>query len=101
MVTIKFELNRENLNKAGYAEQKIINFLRNFYVTERKATEIGHLVFQRDDEDAMCDFGDIISVLRGNPKFMGFISKCEWDIDGEEEDILAEIKDYERKVQDR
>ncbi len=97
MVTIKFELNKENLSKAGYTEKKIIKFLHDFYVVERKATEIEHLVFQRDDEDAMCNFGDIISVLRGNPKFMSFFSKCEWDIDGEEEDILAEIKDYEKR----
>lgn len=97
MVTIKFELSQENLSKAGYTDQKIINFLHNFYVVERKATEIGHLVFQRVDEDTMCNFGDIISVLRGNPKFMSSFSKCEWDIDGEEEDILAEIKDYEKR----
>ncbi len=97
MVTIKFELNKENLSKAGYTDQNIINFLHDFYVTERKATEIGHLVFQRDDEDAMCNFGDIVSVLRSNPKFMSFFSKCEWDIDGEEEDILAEIKNYEKR----
>lgn len=97
MVTIKFILNKENIMNCGQTEEDVRNFLHKFYVTDRQAAEIAPLVYQRDDENAMCSFGDIISIMRRNPEFMGLFSECTWDIDGEEEDIIAEIIDYKRR----
>ena len=97
MVTIKFELNKDNIVKAGHTEQGLIDFLHRFYVDERKATEIGHLVYQRDDANAMCDLSDIATIMRYHPWFMDYFISCIWDVDEEVEDIIAEVKDYNRK----
>ena len=97
MVTIKFELNKENIIKAKHTEKGLIDFLHKFYVIERKATEIEHLVYQRDDANAMCDLGDIITIMQYNSQFMDYFTSCIWDVDGEVEDIIAGVKDYNRK----
>ena len=93
MVTIQFALNKENIKKAGYTVASVEKYLRDFYA-ERHANEIAYLTFQRDDEHAMCDLGRIGRVMRKDPLFLSFLTKCVWNVDGEVENCLTAIKIY-------
>lgn len=99
MVTIQFALNKENIKRAGYTITRVEEYLRDFYA-KRHATEIAYLTFQRDDEHAMCDLGRIGRVMRKDSLFLSFLEKCVWDVDGEVEDCLQEIKKYIAKHDD-
>ena len=93
MVTIQFELDENKIKEAGHTIANVEKYLRDFY-SRRQANEIEYLTFQRDDENAMCVLGDIHDVMVENPSFMDFFKKCVWDVDGEIEDCLQEIKEY-------
>lgn len=92
MVTIQFALNEDKIKEAGYSVAVVEKYLRSFYM-KRNAPEIAYLTFQRDDENAMCNLGDIFGVMAENPEFMAFLDKCVWDVDGVIEDCLQEIKE--------
>ena len=93
MVTIQFTLNEENINKAGHTVAQVENYLRTFYA-KRNAIEIEPLTFQRDDNRAMCNLGDILPIMRKDPKFLSFLETCVWNVDGVVENCLKEDKDY-------
>lgn len=90
MVTIQFVLDEGNVKKAGYTVARIETYLRAFYAA-RHATEIAYLTFQRDDENAMCNLGDIFGVMVKRPQFMECFKECVWDVDGTVEDCLKEL----------
>ena len=54
-------------------------------------------MYQRDDAHAMCDLGDIATIMRYHPWFMDYFTSCIWDVDGEVEDIIEGTKDYNSK----
>ena len=93
MVTIQFTLDKEKINDSGHSIASVEKYLRDFYARFH-AKEIDYLTFQRDDEHAMCDLGRIGRVMRKDPLFLSFLEKCVWDVDGEVEDCLHEIKKY-------
>lgn len=92
MVTIQFELNEENIKKNGYTKKDLEDCLNKFFVVKRKCKEVSYLTYQRDDRNAMCNIGDIISVMREDPQIMDMFSKCVWNVDGTIEDLITIVK---------
>jgi hypothetical protein len=97
MVTMRFKLDAEAVEKSSYTQEELETKIRQFFA-EKNGVEIAPLTFQRDDDYAVGAFANIFAWMMHDPEFMGCISECTWDIDGQVENCLEEVKDTMKNI---
>jgi hypothetical protein len=92
MVTMWVKLDDESLKRSKYTRPEMEKMIRDFF-RKKNGVEVAPLTFQRDDELAVGAFANFFALMMHDADFMAALAECRWDIDGEVENCLAEVKD--------
>jgi hypothetical protein len=97
MVTMYFELDEEKIKQSKYTKADVEKIIRDFF-KKNNGTEIAPLTFQRDDELAIGEFGNVFEIMMHDADFLSCLAKCEWVINGKKENCLAELIDTMKNI---
>lgn len=96
MVRLKIVLNKDYMIKQGITEEELLREARQ-YAIEHDIRETSELIFEKDGEHAMCLFFIMIDkVIVRDLNLLFFYYKLEIDDDGNIEDWIDEMEEYER-----
>ncbi|MDE7423776.1 MAG: hypothetical protein K2N51_08805 [Lachnospiraceae bacterium] len=94
MVTMLFDFNKEKAEQYGYNLNEVISEIRSYF-KENGACETKYLFFELEGEDAMCiALSYIVKKTEKDPDFIQIMNKCIADIDGEKEDCIKELFEW-------
>lgn len=94
MVTMLFEFNEKRAEQYGYNLNEVTLEIRDYF-EKNGAHETKHLFFQLEGEDAMCiALSYIVKKTEKDPNFIRILNKCIADIDGEKEDCIKELFEW-------
>lgn len=94
MVTMLFDFNEEKAEQCGYDLNEVVSEIR-IYFRNNGAQETKQLFFELDGEDAMCiALSYIVKKTEKDPNFIQIMNKCIADIDGEKEDCIKELFEW-------
>jgi hypothetical protein len=98
MVTMRFKLDAEAVEKSSYTVEELETKIRQFFA-KKNGVEIAPLTFQREDSKyGVGAFANIFEWMIHDSEFLGCISECTWDINGKVEDCLASLKDVMKNI---
>jgi hypothetical protein len=93
-----FKLDDDRISKSHYTREQLEKIIRDFF-KKWNGIEIAPLTFQREDElYAMAAFANIFRIMMHDSEFLDCLAECYWDINGQKENCLEELKDTMRTI---
>lgn len=94
MVTLTFIFDQENIAKAGYSEEELLQPVRD-HAKKYNISEVEHGVFAKDGEDALCTVSMAIPLYTDTfPEYDTLLNEWTLDVDGEKEDCIQETREW-------
>ncbi len=94
MVALTFIFEQENIAKAGYSEEELLQPMRD-HAEKYNISEVEHGVFAKDGEDALCTVSMAIPLYTDMfPEYDTLLSEWTLDVDGEKEDCIQETREW-------
>lgn len=92
MVTLTFDFNKEKVERDGFTTDELLEPMRK-HAKKWGISEPEYGVFAMDGENAMCDIGMFpVKISRANHAYISYFNSWIFDVDGELEDCVEEIK---------
>lgn len=94
MVTLTFVFNKNKVKEAGCTEEELLHPMRE-HAAKYDIAEEEYGVFSKDGEDALCVLSMFVSQITDqNNQYIDFFDEWTLDIDGEKEDCVKEIREW-------
>lgn len=96
MVTLKFVFNQERLKQAGKTEDEMLQPMRE-HAAKYGIAEPAPGFFEKDGEDALCVLTMyVINKTKQDKSYMDYLDEWTLDVDGEKEDCIKELMEWDR-----
>lgn len=97
MVTLTFVFNKDNVEKAGYTEDELLQPMR-VHAQKYDIPETQYGVFSKDGEHALAELTMFIPrITREIPEYVNLLDEWTLDVDGEREDCIKETREWYMK----
>lgn len=94
VITLTFKFDKNKLNQSGYTDDELLLPMRQ-HAKRYGITERNNGVFSKDGVDALCDLTMFVPYfVKTFPGYFALLKEWTLDIDGEKEDCIKEMTEW-------